>query len=65
MATCGDDGDDTDDDDHHHVDNDHVDNHHVDNHHIDDHLSLTLQQRTGLSWGLWGKKEEEVKSRFL
>ena len=36
-----------------------------DNHHVDDHLSFTLQQRTGLGWGLWGKKEEEVKSRFL
>ena len=55
RGDSGDDGDDTDDDDHHHVDN----------HHTDDHLSLTLQQRTGLSWGLWGKKEEEVKSRFL
>ena len=55
RGNSGDDGDDTDDNDHHHVDN----------HHTDDHLSLTLQQRTGLSGGLWGKKEEEVKSRFL
>ena len=50
RGNCGDDGDDTDDD---------------DDHHVDDHLSFSLQQRTGLSWGFWGKKEEEVKSRFL
>ena len=29
-------------------------------HHRYDDLLLTLQQRTGLSRGLWGKKEEEV-----
>ena len=28
---------------------------------VHDHLSLTLQQRTGLSRGLWGQKEEKVK----
>ena len=55
RGNCGDDGDD--------IDNDA--DHHVDNHHVDDYLTLTLQQCTGISWGLWGEKEEEVKSRFL
>ena len=31
-----------------------------DRHHSHDELLLTLQQRTGLSRGLWGEKEEEV-----